>query len=634
MAVINLTNTADVTLKTAGKYCEDDIQIVQNLEEVSATPTDSVQEFIPSDGKNGISKFIVNKTPTEQVSVKSTEQAKIISPSSGKFIDEVNVEPVALQSKTITPTKATQTISADAGYDGLKTMTIEPIPDEYIIPSGSIDIVENGTYNVTDKSGVNVNIPTGGDDVFGKMLQGIWVDYVDTQGSVTAVQSYAMMGTNQYLNSIELPKCSYIGYSAFKQTGISLAATGITPAYFRGLRQVSLAECVDIRRDAFLSCFNLETIYAPGLKTIGESAFAICRDLRSLSFPELQSIGAYGFDNCINMASLYAPNVSFIGSNAFRSCSKILEYSFPSLTQISISTFTTNTQLVSFYAPNLSQLANYALYGCTNLTNITIDYDNLQTIPSYAFKSCTALPSFNAPNCTTIGSEAFNLCTSLSIISFPNCTTIGTGAFESCTSLSTVSFPNLTSLSYRAFSACGLEGIDLPKCTWVGTNAFQSCSKLSTASLPLVTTLGSSAFQGCTSLVNMSLPMCSVIQSSTFQGCFSLMSIDLPKCERLEFSAFANCYNLSWVNLPIVSSFRTGAFINCSRLATVILLSTSIVTMQHSSVFFNTPMKSSGYLGYFGSIYVPADLVDSYKTATNWTYFADRITSIDNLPTT
>lgn len=40
--------------------------------------------------------------------------------------------------------------------------------------------------------------------------------------------------------------------------------------------------------------------------------------------------------------------------------------------------------------------------------------------------------------------------------------------------------------------------------------------------------------------------------------------------------------------------------------------------------FNNTPIKSGT-----GSIYVPASLVDAYKSAENWSYFSDRIFPIE-----
>jgi hypothetical protein len=52
-----------------------------------------------------------------------------------------------------------------------------------------------------------------------------------------------------------------------------------------------------------------------------------------------------------------------------------------------------------------------------------------------------------------------------------------------------------------------------------------------------------------------------------------------------------------------------------------------ICNLLNTNAFVNTPIaKSTGY------IYVPRALVDSYKSATNWSTYANQIRAIEDYP--
>jgi Leucine-rich repeat (LRR) protein len=163
--------------------------------------------------------------------------------------------------------------------------------------------------------------------------------------------------------------------------------------------------------------------------------------------------------------------------------------------------------------------------------------------------------------------------------------------------------------------------------TTVKDRLFYYCTSLTTVDLPECTSIGDSAFSNCTSLTTVDLPKCTTLKHSAFSNCTSLTTVDLPKCTTLEYGAFGNCTSLTTVDLPKCTTLKHSAFSNCTSLTTIILSNNQVTTLSDISVFTDSSIANGT-----GYIYVPDNLVDSYKTATNWSTYANQIKPLSELP--
>ena len=305
-------------------------------------------------------------------------------------------------------------------------------------------------------------------------------------------------------------------------------------------------------------------------------------------------------------------NISFIQSKTFGSVHVnattglgfYWNCSFPSCTRIENEAFFRNNAIMEAYFPRCSYIGEYGFVGCARLT--TISFPQCSYIGNYAFQGCQSLKTIDFPSCTTIGAYAFSICYSLSNINFPNCTSIGNYAFQSCTKLTSISFPNCTTIGMYAFNSCSaLAATNFPNCTSIGNYAFQCCSVLTMASFPSCTTIGAYAFSSCYSLSSINFPKCTSIGANAFNTCSALTVVSLPNCTYLNQYVFRSCINLS-------SFYFMGS---------------SIPSITNYT-FNYTTLSFSSYLGYFGSIYVPASLLASYKTAQYWSQYSSRMVGI------
>ena len=115
----------------------------------------------------------------------------------------------------------------------------------------------------------------------------------------------------------------------------------------------------------------------------------------------------------------------------------------------------------------------------------------------------------------------------------------------------------------------------------------------------------------------VSLPVATSIGSYAFNSCSALTSVSLPMATSIGSYAFYSCSALTSASLPSVTSIGNGAFQGCSALTTLYIGTESDTVCTLSNP--NTIPSS------VTDIYVPEALVDSYKTAENWSSFSDKI---------
>ena len=166
-------------------------------------------------------------------------------------------------------------------------------------------------------------------------------------------------------------------------------------------------------------------------------------------------------------------------------------------------------------------------------------------------------------------------------------TTLGNYALYRNSALTSVKFPNLTNTGQYSFQYCtGLQHITADQ-------------------FPNLTTIGSYAFANCTNLVDAEFSAVTSIQSSAFSSCSNLEKVDLK--------------GASPVNIQ-------SAFSSCSKMDALFVRSTTKSTIS-SGGLNGTKIGMTN-----GAVYVPTDLVDTYKADSNWkVYF---IADINDYPVT
>ena len=386
------------------------------------------------------------------------------------------------------------------------------------------------------------------------------------------------------------------------------------------LVSIDLSECTNYPGGTFQNLPNLEYFNGPnsesgvlafpeGTTTIGYfMSFQNLPKLKHIIFPStMRSFSANEFNGCPNIETITLnPGFETFGGNSFNQAGngKLIISDLNAFFNI---TWAPNNGFVNFFRPCPYFYLKDSNGDLTEITTVTIPQTKL-TIPGAIFKDCKSITEvvFHS-GITSIGNRAFATCSNLVIpdLNLPNLASLGSEAFIG-TKVQTISnLGSVTIIPDGCFWGCKTTSVTIPSSvTIIEKCAFAGCL-LTSIDLGNVVTIKEGAFKDNQALTGTLIIPDSVV--NIIKECFGGIRISNLEIgtgiENIGEIAFYNNPNLTTVTVkaltpPTLGSVNLPTFRNCNNLA---------------------------------HIYVPAQSVSAYQSASGWSTYAGIIQAIPTI---
>lgn len=211
---------------------------------------------------------------------------------------------------------------------------------------------------------------------------------------------------------------------------------------------------------------------------------------------------------------------------------------------------------------------------------------------------------------------AFHGTTNIGRLVADNAESVGDDAFSGATSITEISLSNATYLGKYAIQGSGVTSFYAPKAKELDKGCFSHARLINTLSLPSVEICNSFAFSDCSNLRELYLPKCATMRATVIIECPKLRVLVLGAVNIAKNTIAAASGDVLLLTLLKVDPPSSIYMPSITRGSVVMANIKSVPILEGFRDNFRDGTAN---------IYVPDNLVDEFKVASNWSLFSDRI---------